>query len=179
MNALIPDKDTLFLLSKIQKDFIKKYNLHFFNSLIPLMPLWAFTEEEKDFSFFKDFSKVIIEKPLQDENIFFFPVKVIFSSEKDSKDFQNSDKEDKSEKKDKIFECRILFARIKDEETKRKEENLFNSNSDFSFSREKDFPLNSRIFRMGKIELNEEKKENIFKRQWKLYGEKWFKAKKK
>ena len=78
MRAIIPQKDTLLALCRFQSAFIKKILLKENDAvIIPLKPLWIFTEVKTPVS-------LTINFPATDGNFFFFPVQIEQTGEKDS-----------------------------------------------------------------------------------------------
>lgn len=74
-NALVPHKDTLFMLASIQRKFIaasKEAGIF----LIPQYPLWAFFDSKTEplIEKLSSVTKCQIQKPEHDDTGFFFPV---------------------------------------------------------------------------------------------------------
>ena len=121
--ALVPHKDTLFLLASIQRKFISHAAQSNF-ILFPQYPLWAFFDEHQIEC--KNISSCTIEKPARDGSYFYFPVSIISSNQKGE---QHSDT------------MRIVFASCSDE---------IKNASEVPFMVESNaFPLTQRVFRIG------------------------------
>lgn len=170
MKVLIPHKDIIFSLSKIQQEFIFDFNNfsdeHLKNTqtrLIPLFPFWAFFDDfadEKKFNF-KNLRKSQIEKIDFENNKFYFSIKLDFCN---SEDFEKFDKFKNSEHYDFSRTLKIYFA-----------QNILKTEiQDFSLQKfylekfNKDFfPINMNVFKIGNV--NE---ENFL---WEVFDEKWIK----
>lgn len=65
MKALIPNKDTLFFLSKLQKEILKKTRCN------PIYPLYCFQNE-----FPETISSFTILSPVAEDNQLYFPIEI-------------------------------------------------------------------------------------------------------
>lgn len=65
MKAIVPNKDTIFLLNNMQREICRR------NGLIPQFPLWVIADEIPE-----HFSSIIIKSPERDEESVYFPVQV-------------------------------------------------------------------------------------------------------
>ncbi|MFA6936947.1 MAG: hypothetical protein WCQ67_01810 [Treponema sp.] len=177
MLVIIPHKDTLFALSKIQKEIIlsfnKKYSQNKSNvpAVFPSYPLWCFLDESFTSEKFQKLSSCKIEEPVFNKSEFYFPI--VFSFDDDSKS----------------IEQKIIFATFNKNICAKKNSECnveINSTVEVNSTVEinstikvitpckqdiqlntKDFPFNARIFRLAEVEL----KNN----GWQAFNERWIK----
>lgn len=182
MLVIIPHKDTLFALSKIQKEIILSFNKKYSQNksdvpaIFPSYPLWCFLDESFTLENFQNLYSCKIEEPVLNKSEFYFPI--VFSFDDDSK----------------IIGQKIIFATFNKKICAKK--NLvgnveINSTSEITSESEitsasevtsanevtsckqdiqlntKDFPFNARIFRLAEVEL----KNN----GWQTFNEHWIK----
>ena len=157
-NVLIPHKDILFTLSKIQKAFIAEFNSNCpeRERIFPQYPLWAFFSDtdlclqngEKVFSFVID--KTDCRRLSSGKQIFFFPAKIELDTRK--------------------LNLEILFAEGENSEGTQSE-GTGNSLADETWNKiqrnflQVKFPVSQKSFLTGQV---------IFKNNgWELYSDKW------
>lgn len=158
MQALIPQKDTLFLLSQLQKGFLSKNNSLFLshnkqNSFFPQYPLWCFFDSSITRQFFEkhEVLSCSIEFPECYDEDLFFPLTLTCC-------------ENSASDKRIVLNGRIVFAKreLTDEEKI--------PSVDFSyFEKESVFPLKQRIFRIAEVDFSSN--------SWKIESECWEKCK--
>lgn len=172
MKVLIPHKDVIFYLTKIQQKFIFDFNNFSLEaskntkaSLIPLFPLWAFFDNS-DFEDFKNLCKSQIEKIDFDleNNKFYFSIKFDFHDLENFTDLENSaDKANLADEKKSFSKTlKIYFAQ------KLKTQNQNFSLKEFTKKFNADFfPIKMNVFKFGNVlEKNS---------SWKVFDEKWIK----
>ena len=152
MHALVPHKDTLFLLSQVQRSFISQYNTMLTQNTsepfaYPQFPLWCLYDDSLS-SFEHDIASCTIESPAYENNEFYFPVHI----------FCNAPSNEQSTSLQKIT-LRIVFA---------KTDAAIKKAPDFSLVEKSDaFPLRQRVFRVGTATV-----EN---NGWSLSDDRWVK----
>ncbi len=151
MKVLIPHKDILFSLSKLQENFIFTANNYPEKSctLIPNFPLWAFSDSEnfeKELNFSQCRKCVFTKIEFDGEKKFYFSLDFFYTdSKKDKK------------------EVKIYFA----QKISEKKLNIDFINTKLSYQI---FPLKMNVFKIaGASEKNF---------SWKIFDEKWIKIKK-
>src|SRR5574344_981305 len=74
MKVIVPHKDTIFLLSKVQREFLSAYNTTSY--AFPQYPLWCFLtpEDEQQLSSATKITSLEIQAPTFEGTVFFFPV---------------------------------------------------------------------------------------------------------
>lgn len=147
MKVIVPHKDTIFLLSKVQREFISAYNTTSY--AFPQYPLWCFLtpEDEQQLSSATKITSLEIQAPAFEGTVFFFPVLIAIAGDASTEGNVS------------LKTSRIVFAKTDDSIKKA---------LDFSLLEKSDaFPLHPRVFRIGEASV-----EN---NGWSLTDDHWVK----
>jgi len=153
MFALIPHKDTLFLLAQLQKKIISSYNMKYTSvnnndesSVFPNYPLWCFFSKTFQPDFFKDLSSCKIEAPVHNNKELYFPL--VFCFKDDTKK----------------LEGKIIFATFNAKKNPVHTSKISLCKQDIQLYSEK-FPINTRIFRFAEV-VTENNGYKVFNDRW-------------